>query len=188
MEVQVVRHDGRADDADADEKHLPVPQNFHRGHETDRDRAHIGFRQPELDGETHADGGDKREDQRASILREALVLEPEDDEHVGDGDDAAVNRAGCRRGAGARWPRRPPPRGRTPRWQVRRSIHKKPYGLFAVRVATRLREVALGDHAELDAEVLHQDGDEVGKQDDGQQRVTELRAALEIRGPVAGSM
>ena len=55
-----------------------------------------------------------------------------------------------------------------------------------VVIAAGLREVAAGDDAELRAERLQQDRHQVREQDDAEQRVAELRAAGEVRGPVAG--
>ena len=52
-------------------------------------------------------------------------------------------------------------------------------------IATRLSEVAPGGDAELDAEVLEQDGHEIRNHDNHQQRVAESCAAGEIGRPIA---
>src|SRR5882762_2703778 len=52
-------------------------------------------------------------------------------------------------------------------------------------IAARLREIALGSDAEPRAKCLEQDRHQVRKQNDAQQRVTESRAAGQIRRPVS---
>ena len=53
-------------------------------------------------------------------------------------------------------------------------------------VAAGLREVATRGDAQPRAQRLEQDGHEVRNEDDRKQRVAELRATGEVRGPVAG--
>ena len=55
---------------------------------------------------------------------------------------------------------------------------------LGVRVAARLREVALGDDAQLEREVLQEHGREVGQQDHDEQLVAVRRPALDVRRPV----
>ena len=52
-------------------------------------------------------------------------------------------------------------------------------------IAAGLRQVASRDHPELDAQVLEQDRHQIGDHDDGKKRVTKLRPAGQIGGPVA---
>jgi hypothetical protein len=53
-------------------------------------------------------------------------------------------------------------------------------------IAAGLGEIAPGRNAQLTAEVLKQDRHQIGNQDDGQQRITELRSARQICRPIAG--
>jgi len=53
-------------------------------------------------------------------------------------------------------------------------------------IAAGLRQIAAGGDAEFGGEMLQQDRHEIGNHDDRQQRVTKLRAAREVGGPVAG--
>jgi hypothetical protein len=52
--------------------------------------------------------------------------------------------------------------------------------------AAELRQALAGDDAELGGERLEQHGHEVGEQHDPQEEITELRAALDVGGEVAG--
>ena len=51
-------------------------------------------------------------------------------------------------------------------------------------VAAGLGEIAPGGYPQFDAQVLEQNGHEVGQQDDGEEGVTELRPARQVGGPV----
>ncbi len=53
-------------------------------------------------------------------------------------------------------------------------------------IPTGLCQVASGGDAQLDAQMLKQDRHEIGKHDNGQERITELRAARQVGRPIAG--
>ena len=81
VQVQVVRHHRRAEDADRDVEHVRVAQDLGARDEADRDRRQVGPRQPELDRERPGDQHDQRDDERLDVA-EAAVLQEQHDQHV----------------------------------------------------------------------------------------------------------
>jgi hypothetical protein len=52
-------------------------------------------------------------------------------------------------------------------------------------IAAGLRQITSGGNAQFDGQVLEQNRHEIGNHDDGQQRVTKLRAAGKVGRPIA---
>ena len=88
MQEQIVRHDGRADDAKPEIKHFRVAEQVARGDKAARRRAPVRPRQHELDCETGGDD-DQEGDNEGLELAEAETLEGEDQPDVKRGDDRA---------------------------------------------------------------------------------------------------
>ena len=179
-----MRHHGRADDADRDVEHLRIGDDLGRGQEAAEQRDATGGaaaaiwiakqvamtirsammkasrkRKPAIHQEKQQERVERR-DQRAADQRNAEEQLQRDGraDHLGQvaGDD--------RRLAGE------------PEHQIDRP---------RVVVAAGLREIAAGDDAEPRGERLQQDRHQVRQQDDGEQRVAELRAAGDVGRPVA---
>ena len=85
MQVQVVRHDGRPEDADGREERLGIARDARRGHEPARRLDEAGARERELVEEAARDNHDERRDEALEPLR-AAPLEREDDADVEAGE------------------------------------------------------------------------------------------------------
>ncbi len=184
MQVQVVRHDGGAQNANAQVEHFAVTQDLAGGQEARRHPRHVGTRNDDLEQEAGTDRGDQHDDERLEHP-EAAMLEEEDEHHV-EGRDADA------------------PGERDAEEQLERDRRTDHLSQVAggdgdlaqhpqeerhgprVMVAARLGEVAPGDDAQLAGEPLQQDRHQVGEQDDAEQGVAEARTARKRRGPVAG--
>ena len=81
VEVEVVGHDGRAEDADRDEEHLGVPQDLRLRHQRREDGIPLRLGHRERDRKTGADHGHKREDKGLEVA-EASLLKHEHKYHV----------------------------------------------------------------------------------------------------------
>ncbi len=184
VQVEIVRHDRGADDADADVEHGRVGDDMSSGDETEQDAAEAGLGKNQLGGEARADGGDERDDQRLDVAK-AFALQIEDGEDIERGDDAAPDERDVEeklQGDGRADDLREIAGGDGHLAQD----PEEPDGGPRIMIAAGLREVATGDDAELDAQVLQQDRHEIRDHDDREERVAELRAASEVGGPVAG--
>ena len=187
VEIEIMGHDRRAEDADADVEHLRVGENRGMRDEAAQDAADAPLPEagPEdLDGEADRDRANEGDDERLDQA-EAAILQVEDREDVEAGDDATPDHGDAEKdfqrdgraddlcevaGGDGDFAEEP----------------QEPDDRQGIAVATRLGEVASRHDAELEAQVLEQDGHEIGNEDDAEERVAELRAALEIGGPVAG--
>ena len=88
MQVQIVRHDRCAKDADRYIKHRGVRENLRCWHEAADDSAGIGARGPQFVGEAGADGEDESGNQCFDDA-EAAALQNQDEHHVERSDDDA---------------------------------------------------------------------------------------------------
>ena len=88
VQIQVVGHHGRAQDAERDVEHRRVRQDLGARHEAQRHGRRVGLRQPDLDGEAAGDGHDERDDERLDVA-ESLVLQEQDHHHVERGQTYA---------------------------------------------------------------------------------------------------
>ena len=88
MQEQIVRHHGRADDADRQIEHVRILHDLDRRREADDHRAPIRIGHRDLDREADRDHAEQRHDQRFDIT-EAEILHPQDQKHVERGDQHA---------------------------------------------------------------------------------------------------
>ena len=182
MQIDRVRHDGGADDADRNHQRLGVGQS--RNDRMIGRRAPVDRRDEHLDQIAKADDADQAADDQLH-RPEAAAFHHQDG--VGDdgGDAHAVNqrhleqqrqadRAAEKFGkiGGHGGDLADPPHRHDDR--------------FREIVAAHFREIAAGDDAELGRQRLEQHGDQVGEQHDPQQRVAVFRAGLDVGGEIAG--
>ncbi len=87
MQIQIVRHHRRAEDADRDVEHVRCRAGSRRAGRTRRATPpRSGRARAELDGERAGDGENQADDERFDVA-EAAVLQEQDDEHVERGED-----------------------------------------------------------------------------------------------------
>ena len=183
MQVEIVRHHRRAEDADGDVEHLAVPQNFCARDEPEGERAESRLGEPHLDREGPRDEDDQGNDQRLDVA-EAAVLQKKDHQHIERGQAH-------------------PPYERESQEQVQRDRRAQHFGEVAGRdrdfaqdpeeergrariaVAAGLGEVASAGDAEARGQGLKQNRHQVGDHDDGEKGVAEPGAASQVGGPVA---
>ena len=85
VQVKVMRHDCRAQNADGDIQHLRVLDDFKPGHKPAQDFREVGFGKNDFSHETAADGEDQGDDQRLDVTK-AFVLKIHDREHIQRGN------------------------------------------------------------------------------------------------------
>ena len=185
VQIQVVRHHRRAEDADGDVEHLAVGDDVRGRHEALRPRRRRRARARTISNRKH------RPTDAMSVMTSA-------------------SRTRTPRFCSASSSRTSKPVTSTPtasgmmEQQVQRDRRADDLGQVArgdgdlaedperdgdrlrVVVAARLREIAAGDDAELRREALEEHRHDVREQHDAEQRVAEARSAGEIGGPVAG--
>jgi len=173
VEIEVVRHDGGAEDADGDVEHLGVGKDGLRGDdEVTGDGEPLGMREQNFDAEESGDGADEGDDQSFKVA-ESAVLEEQDEEHVGTGDDDADEKGNVEEKlegdgraddlgevAGADGDL-----SEEPEEDVDRA---------AVGFAAGLGEVSFGGDSEFEGEALEEDRHEVGEHDDEEEGVAVL--------------
>ena len=182
MQVDRVRHDGRADDADRDRQGAGVRQL--RNNAADRRRAPIN-RSDEHFGEiAKRDRGDQGADndfdrsKPSRLEHQNAVCQHGRDAHAGDEGD--VQQQGQTDGAAEEF-------GEVGRH--RRHFADDPQRIddgLGKMLAAHFGQVAPGDDAELGRQRLEQHGDDVGHQHDPQQRIAVFRAGLDVGREIAG--
>ena len=184
MQVKIVRHNRRADDADADVKHLLIRDDVRPRHESEHHADEAGFGKDQFSGEASGDGRDERDDQRLDVTK-ALLLEVKNGQHIERGNAATPHQRNTEeklQGDG-----RADDFGQIARGNGDFAKNpKKPNCRRRVMIAAGLREIASRGDAELDAQMLKQDRHEIGEHDDKQQRVAKFRAACQVGRPIAG--
>ena len=89
VEVEVMRHDGGAENSDGDVEHVGVGDDGSRGNEeVVRDRKPLGMGEQDFDAEERGDGADEGDDERFEVA-EAAVLQEQDEQDVCAGDEDA---------------------------------------------------------------------------------------------------
>ena len=184
VEVQVVRHDGGAQDSHGDVKLRLVCQDGHGRDVAVEHRRPLRLGQHDLHGEAADDERDQPEHQRLQPAH-ALVLQPQDQEGVERGEQHAVQQRDAEQqlqrdgGAdqlgqvgGADGDLGPEP--------------QRVSDCLGEPLAAQLRQVPPGGDADPHAQCLQQHGHQRRHERHGQQRVAERRSARERRGPVAG--
>ena len=88
MQIEIMRHDGRAQNAEREIEHLVVGENVRCRHETADHRAPIRIGERDLDRKAGRDHAQHRHDERLDPAK-AEGLQRQDQEHVRRGEDDA---------------------------------------------------------------------------------------------------
>ena len=183
MQIEIMRHHRRPDDADGDVEHLGIGKDLggrrkapqHRG-----DRRRGGG---DLDRKTDRDHDQERDDERFEEAK-ALVHQEQQQECVERGNQRAAEQGNAEQ----KFQRN---RGADDFGEIAgddRRLAGQPEQQVdgpGIGGAASLREIAVGDDAEPGGQRLQQDRHQVRDQDDRQQGVAKLRAAREVGRPVA---
>ena len=143
----------------------------------------MGFGEEQLGHKTGADGGDQRDDQ-GFHRAEPAVLQQQNNHHIEHRDDAAPDQGDPEEeleGDGGA-DHLGEVAGRNGQLAEHPQAHAHGFGM---PFPAGLGQVAPGGHPQFDAQMLEQDGDQVGDEDHRQERITEPRPAAEVRRPVA---
>lgn len=164
MEIEIVGHDGRAENADSDVKHFAIAKDFDAGDETDGGFAPDGAGEKDLVSEASGDSSDEGDDECFDET-EAAALESENDQDVESGDD----HAGKKRQAKEEFERNGGAKdfGKIASGDGDFANDPKSDGSAAgVMLAASLRQVATGGDAEFGGERLEKHGHDVADEDD----------------------
>ncbi len=184
MQIQIVRHHRRAENAEREIEHLRIAHNFGGRRKAPNNATPIGIGHRNLDGEADSNHAQQSDDKGFDPAK-AEVLHPQHEKHIERGQDHAdLERDAeqeietdsrtnyfCEIGRADRDFRQQP--------QWRRHGTRK-------CIAARLCQIPAGRDAKPRAQRLQHDRHDVRHQRDGEQRVAELRAARERSSPVAG--
>ncbi len=185
VEVEIVGHDGGADDADGDVEHAGLAEVGGDEGAAHFEEAGLGLGEDEdFDEVADGDGGDEEEDDGLDGTH-AEALEGEEEEDIGAGDDDGPEEGDMEEevegdGAAEDFGEIAGADG---------DFTEEPVGPACpagVPVAAALGEVPAGDDAEARGDDLHEDGHDGGECDDPEESEFELGAALEVGAPVAG--
>src|SRR5947207_3170121 len=88
MQVQVVRHNSRAENADRDVKHLLVLDELEGWQQAVRGRGQVGLGLDQLEYETTGNGRDQCNDKRFQQTKSAM-LQQQDKQYIQAGDQHA---------------------------------------------------------------------------------------------------
>jgi hypothetical protein len=172
-----------SEDRNGDIQHHGITHDRHGRDEPLRDRPDIRVGDDELEEERQRDRGDEddHEDFEPTI---AMLLQVEHDQHVERGDDDAHGERDVEEEV--QRDRRPDHLGEVAGRdrQLGPDPEEDPRAP-RVPVPARLGQIATGGDAEPRRERLQQDRQQVGDEDDAEERVPESRAAGEIGRPVA---
>ncbi len=184
MQIEIVRHDGRAENAERQIEHFRIADDLGRREEALDHGAPLRIGQEDLHAETQRDDAEQRDDEGFDPA-EAELLQIEDEEDVERRDQHAEFERNAEDQVEA--DRRADHLGDVGRddGDFRKSPERHG-NEFRIGVPAGLRQIAAGGDGKAGAERLQHDRHEVRKQRDGQQRVAEFRAAGERRRPVAG--
>ena len=176
-------HHGRAKNADADVKHFLICDDAWIGNKPQEDAGRAGLGKDQFSGKTTSDGGDKSDHNSLDIAK-AFCLQIQHQEHIGRSNDATPHQRNSEE--------KLQPDGRADNLRQIASSDgelaknpEKPDGRCRVVIATGLGKVAARGHPEFDAQMLEQDGHQIGDHDDSQKRVTKPGPSSQIGGPVA---
>src|ERR1044072_5258191 len=152
MQINIMRHHGRAKNADADVKHSLICNDTWIGNKAEEDTGRAGFGEDQFSGKTTSDGGDKSDDNSLDITK-SFSLQIQHQEHIGRGNDATPNQRNSEEKL------QPNSRADNLR-QIAGSDGElaknpeKPDGRCRVMIAAGLGKVAASDHPEFDAQML----------------------------------
>ena len=184
VQVEIMRHHGRAENAHGEVEHLRVAHDLDRRREAEDHLAHVGLRHGDLDGEAGGDHQQRAHDEGLDPAK-AEVLQIKDQEDIERGNEHAELERDAEQQIET-------DRGADDLGHVGRAdgdLRQHPEDVadgLGEGVAAGLRQVAARRKAEPRAQRLQQDRHQVGEQRDRKQRVAELGAAGERRRPVAG--
>ena len=185
VEIKIVRHDGRTQDADRYEEHRGIADDGRRRYdEVLEDGKPFRMGEEDLHSEEHGDGADEDDNQRLKIA-EALALQQQDREDVHAGQEYAEGERKMEEQL--QCDGRADDLGQVAGDDG--NLREKPQGeayRAAVLFAAGLGQVALTGDAQLNGETLQQDGKQIRRHDNEEQGVAIAGAAGEIGGPVAG--
>src|SRR5947207_3195793 len=183
MEVEIMGHDRRAEDADRDVKHARIGHDSRGRHETFGNPQQIRPGGHDLPRETAADNKDERDDERLDVAK-AFVLKKQNEQNIQRRDADT----GEQRQAEEQIERN----GRADHFREiaggDRDLANHPEkkrDRLAEMVAASLGQVAAGGDTELERERLEQDRRQVRQHDDREERVIVFRAARQVRGPIS---
>ena len=182
MQINCMRHDGRADDSDGKQQRLGVGDLRHEGMECRRgpiDRRNEHLDEVAKADEAHHAADDQLDRPEAKSLehQDAIGHEPGNDhsdeerglkqQRKSDGAAEKLGEIGRHRGNLADYPHRQDDRTRK-------------------MLAAHFREIAAGHDAELGRKGLEQHRNQIGEQDHPQQAIAVFRARLDVCREVAG--
>src|SRR4029077_19543584 len=81
VQVEIMRHHGRAKNADADVKHFLICEDAWIGNKPEEDTGRAGLGKDQFSGETTSDGGDKSDDNSLDITK-AFGLQIQHEQHI----------------------------------------------------------------------------------------------------------
>ena len=186
MQVEIVRHDRGADDADGHVQACPVVAKVRARPARRPISRKLGLRLRQDENLDEVADGDGRHQQQHDRLDgpHAEALQRQQQQHVKSGDDdrpqqrdveeqveghRAAQHFGQVAGADGHFAEQPVGPAR-------------PGG---IPVAAALRQVFAGDHPQPGGDDLHEDGHQAGQRHHPEQAVLELRAGLQVGAPVA---
>src|SRR6266550_1890361 len=88
MQVEIMRHHRRPQNADADIKHLLIRYDVRSRHKSEKNATQVWFGEEQLGRETRGDGRNQGDDQGFDITK-TLCLEKENGEDIERCDDAS---------------------------------------------------------------------------------------------------
>ncbi len=179
-----MRHHRRADDADRDVEHLRIGEDLALRHEAVQDFGDRRCGRYDLNPEADRDHHQQRDDEGLEET-ETAVHQDEQQERIERREQRAADQRDAeqelQRDRGADDLGEIAGDDRRLAGQPQQEVHRRRIG-----GAAGLREVAVGDDAEPCRQRLQQDRHQIREQDDGEQRVAELRPAGEVGRPIAG--
>src|SRR5262249_8867368 len=175
-QIEIVRHDRGAENADGDVKHFAIAKDFRA-----REKADGGFTPQRVSkkdfvSETNGYGRDQRDDESFDQA-ETAALQSENEKDVQRSDE----HAGKKRNAEEQLQGY----GGAQHFGDFADDPKEQGGASGILFAAGLREVAAGGDAEFGREGLEKHRHQVADKNDAEKRVAEFRAAAQVGGPVA---
>ena len=174
MQIEIMRHHGRADNAERQIKHLAVMQNRGGRRESPEHGAPVRIGQRDLDRKAGGDHAEHR-DHESLDPAEAERLQRQDQEHIRGGDDHADLERNMKQQV-------EPDRGADHLGQISRGDRdlrrqpQRPRDPARKRIAAGLRKVTAGADTKPRTKRLQHDRHQIREHRDRQQRVTELRS------------
>src|SRR5208283_2109600 len=185
MQVEIVGHDGRADDSDGDVEHASLAEVRRNQGLSHREETGLCLREDkDFDEVTDGDGGDQQQNHGFNAAHSKL-LKSEEEENVDSGDDDGPEQRDVEHQVEG--DRAAEDFGEVAGADGDLAHHPVgPAGPAGIPVAATLGEILAGHDTQTSGDDLHEDGHEAGEADDREESVFELGATLKIGAPVAG--